>query len=277
VEILDGLASCPQLSIGSAVTIGAYDGVHLGHRALIQRVRHLAAELGSASAVVTFDQHPARVVRPDSAPRLLTDLEQKLDLLATTGVDYTLVVAFDKARSEESAEDFVEEVLVRCLRVRAVLVGHDFHFGHGRRGNVALLQEMGGRHGFEVHGINLIADGDGGTPVSSTRIRELLTDGDVEGAAALLDRDHELRGLAGTGHRVEVPGEIQLPAPGLYSGTSVHPGGNAHDAIITVGPYGDPVSALEVRLRDGGEWPAGQPMRVRFHARLPDEAAGAGG
>jgi riboflavin kinase/FMN adenylyltransferase len=276
VEVLEGLASCPQLSIGSAATIGAYDGVHLGHRALIQRVRHLAAELGSASAVVTFDQHPARVVRPDSAPRLLTDLEQKLDLLATTGVDYTLVVPFDKARSEESAEDFVVEVLVRCLRVRAVLVGHDFHFGHGRRGNVALLQDMGGRHGFEVHGINLIADSDGAVPVSSTRIRELLAEGDVEGAAVLLDRDHEVRGTAGAGHRVEVPGEIQLPAPGLYTGTAVQPGGGAQPAVITVGPYGDPFSVLDLRLRDGSEWRAGQPARLRFRARLPHEAAGAG-
>jgi riboflavin kinase/FMN adenylyltransferase len=270
MEVLRGLTSCPQLSLGSAVTIGAYDGVHLGHRALIQRVRHLAAELGCASAVVTFDQHPARVVRPDSAPRLLTDLEQKLELLATTGVDYTLVVPFDRARSEESAEDFVEEVLVACLRVRAVLVGHDFHFGHGRRGNVALLQDMGGRFGFEVHGINLIADGD--EPVSSTWVRELLAAGQVEAAAALLDRDHEVRGTAVAGAGVEVPGEIQLPGPGLYRGDFEPAAGAGADAVITVGPYGDPVSVLGVRPRDGGREPAHGPVKVRFHALLPDEA-----
>jgi riboflavin kinase/FMN adenylyltransferase len=276
MEVLHGLESCPQLSLGSATTIGAYDGVHLGHRALIQRVRHLASELGSASAVVTFDQHPARVVRPESAPRLLTDLEQRLDLLATTGVDYTLVLAFDKARSEESAEDFVKEVLVGCLRVRAVVVGHDFHFGHGRRGNVALLQDMGGRYGFEVHGINLVADAMDALPVSSTRIRELLAEGDIGGAAALLDRDHEVRGTAAAGHRVEIPGEIQLPAPGLYSGAYLGPGGDPVDAVVTVGPYGDPVSVLDVRPREGGEWRPGEPARVRFHARLPGEASGAG-
>src|ERR1700687_3351687 len=115
---------------GSVVTIGAYDGVHLGHQAVIAQVRREAAARGCASAVVTFDRHPATVVRPDSAPRLLTDLDQKLELLAATGVDYTLVIHFDERRSEESAEDFVTEVLVGCLRAQAVVVGHDFHFGH---------------------------------------------------------------------------------------------------------------------------------------------------
>ncbi len=267
MEVLHGLGSCPQLSLGSAATIGAYDGVHLGHRALIQRVRHLAAELGSVSAVVTFDQHPARVVRPSSAPRLLTDLEQKLELLATTGIDYTLVLPFDKARSKESAEDFVTEVLVGCLRVRAVLVGHDFHFGHGRRGNVALLQDMGGRHGFEVHGINLIADAESVAPVSSTRIRELLDEGDVAAAAALLDRDHEVRGVTAADHGVEVPGEIQLPAPGRYVGTCSRAGGIAEPAVVAVDHAGDSVSVLEVRPVDGGDWQPGEPAHVRFHAR----------
>lgn len=266
MEVLHGLASCPQLSLGSAATIGAYDGVHLGHRVLIQRVRHLAAELGSASAVVTFDQHPARVVRPGSAPRVLTDLEQKLELLATTGVDYTLVLPFDKARSEESAEDFVTDVLVGCLRVRAVLVGHDFHFGYGRRGNVAFLQEMGGRLGFEVHGINLIADSTGEVPVSSTRIRQLLTGGDVEGAAALLDRDYEVRGVTATGCRLEVPAEIQLPAPGVYSGTFARSGGEHLPVAATVGQYGDPVSVLTLDPGDGANWGPGEPAQVWFRA-----------
>src|SRR6059058_5872235 len=110
MQVITDLAACPTLDTGCVVTIGAYDGVHLGHRALIGRVRTMAAELGAASAVVTFDRHPATVVRPESAPKLLTDLDQKLELLAGTGVDYTLVIHFDAARSQESAEDFVTEV-----------------------------------------------------------------------------------------------------------------------------------------------------------------------
>src|SRR5579875_3707964 len=121
-----------------AVTIGAYDGVHTGHRLVIDRVRRVAAEQGLASAVVTFDRHPASVVRPDSAPRLLTDPEQKLELLESTGVDYVLMIRFDRDVADQPAEKFVEEVLVGCLDTKAVVVGHDFHFGHGRRGNVGL-------------------------------------------------------------------------------------------------------------------------------------------
>src|SRR4029078_3832217 len=145
---LDDLEECPRPEPGTVVTIGAYDGVHLGHRAVIASVRGLADERGLKSAVVTFDRHPASVVRPESAPRLLTDLDQKLELLAETGIDYALVVHLDEDRSKESAEDFVREVLVDCLNAKLVVVGADFHFGHQRRGNVPLLREMGEELGF---------------------------------------------------------------------------------------------------------------------------------
>src|SRR5829696_8596375 len=111
---------------GSVVTIGAYDGVHLGHQTVIAEVRERAATAGLTSAVVTFDRHPASVVRPESAPRLLTDLEQKLELLAATGLDRCLVISFDEARSKEPAEEFVREVLVECLAAKVVIVGEDF-------------------------------------------------------------------------------------------------------------------------------------------------------
>src|SRR5436305_1294079 len=118
MEVLRDMAACPVPVTGSVVTIGAYDGVHLGHRAVIDEVRARASTLGVPTAVVTFDRHPAAVVRPTSAPRLLTDTDQKLELLADAGVDYTLVLHFDEERSHESAEDFVNEVLAGCLRAR---------------------------------------------------------------------------------------------------------------------------------------------------------------
>ena len=156
MRTLRDLDACPRPPQGTAVTIGAYDGVHRGHRAVIATVKRLAAERGLATAVVTFDRHPASVVRPESAPLLLTDLDQKLELLEDTGVDYTVVIHFDEARSQESAEDFVNEVLVQCLNAKLVVVGRDFHFGHRRRGNVALLEQMGGAAGFEVIGLDLV-------------------------------------------------------------------------------------------------------------------------
>jgi len=120
---------------GSAVTIGAYDGVHLGHRRLLGELRRYAARMDLLPVVVTFDRHPATVVRPGSAPPLLTDLAQKLELLEQAGIERTVVVPFDRRRADEPAEEFVAGVLVRSLAVKIVVVGADFHFGHDRRGN----------------------------------------------------------------------------------------------------------------------------------------------
>ncbi len=219
---------------GTVISIGAYDGVHRGHREVIRQVREIAAERGLQTAVVTFDRHPASVVRPESAPLLLTDLDQKLELLESTGVDYTLVVHFDEARSLEPAEDFVTEVLVGRLGARAVVVGDDFHFGHRRTGNVELLRAMGTDLGFDVRGLELVGlDGvpaaDPRDRVSSTAIRVALTAGELDAANSMLGRAHEVRGVVGHGDErarelgfrtanVAVPEDICLPADGIYAG-----------------------------------------------------------
>ncbi len=276
---------------GSAVTIGAYDGVHLGHQALLAELRARAAEEGLASVVVTFDRHPATVVRPESAPKLLCDLDQKLELLAAAGVDRTLVVPFDEERANETAEDFVSTVLVDALGARLVVVGEDFHFGHGRKGNVALLREMGAAAGFGVDGVPLAADRAGETePVSSTRIRRLVTDGRVEDAAALLGRLHQVRGTVVPGDRrggpelgfptanVEVPEAICLPGAGTYAGYYERPHGHRHMAAISVGRrptfYGDDGPLLvEAHLLDFEDDLYGEPARISFAARLHDDLA----
>lgn len=289
MEVLTEPDACPRPPDGTVITIGAYDGVHLGHRALLARVRTMADQLGSAAAVVTFDRHPATVVRPESAPRVLTDLEQKLELLATTGMDYAYVVRFDEARANESAEDFVRELLVDCLAARAVVVGHDFHFGHQRRGNVALLQAMGAELGFDVLGISLVADGElpGAEAVSSTRIRRLLQAGDVAGAAALLGRPYEVRGTVVAGDKrgrelgyptanVVVPDEILLPADGIYAGWYVRADGSEHPTAISLGrrptfhPDAD-VPVLEAHLLDFDSDLYGERAAVRFAERLRGE------
>ena len=143
MEIVTESAPLAPPAGGSAVTIGAYDGVHLGHRALLAELRARAEEDGLATVVVTFDRHPAVGGAPESAPLLLCDLDQKLELLASAGVDRTVVVRFDEERANETAEEFVTRELVEGLDARLVVVGEDFHFGHGRKGNVALLAEMG--------------------------------------------------------------------------------------------------------------------------------------
>jgi len=276
---------------GTVVTIGAYDGVHRGHRAVIARVRQLAAGRGLQSAVVTFDRHPASVVRPESAPRVLTDLDQKLELLASTGVDYTLVVHFDEARSQEPAEDFVTEILVGALGARAVVVGDDFHFGHRRRGNVALLSAMGAELGFEVTGLDLVGlDGQAAPEadrVSSTVIRSALASGDLERANTMLGRAHEVRGVVGHGDKrarelgfrtanVAVPEEVCLPADGIYAGWYLRPDGVARPAALSLGRrptfYADAdTSLLEAHLLDFDGQLYDEAARVRFVAHLRDE------
>lgn len=284
MDVITDPAACPVLP-GTVVTIGAYDGVHLGHRALIADVRRMAAERDCASAVVTFDRHPAMVVRPESAPKLLTDLDQKLELLASTGVDYALVIHFDERRATESAEDFVTEILVGCLHARAVVVGHDFHFGHGRRGNVPLLMQMGADYGFDVLGIKLIEDH--GTPVSSTEIRRRLAEGDVDAAAELLGRPHEVRGVVAEGDKrgrelgfptanVAVPSEIQLPADGIFAGWYQRPNGDVHAAALSLGRRptfyeSADASLLEAYLIDFEGDLYGEEARVRFVKRLRGE------
>jgi riboflavin kinase/FMN adenylyltransferase len=266
------------------VTIGVYDGVHLGHRSVLRLVRELADARGLDAVCVTFDRHPAEVVRPASAPKLLTTPEQKLELLAETGyVDRCFVLRFDEARSAEPADDFVREVLVDGADARVVVVGADFHFGKGRGGNVALLGRMGADLGFEVIGVGLVAE-PGGEVYSSTRIRELLADGDVAGAAALLGHAHELRGTVEHGDErgrelgfptanVAVPARACLPADGVYAGTYAGPDGVAQVAAISLGRrptfYEEAdLSLLEAHLLDFDGDLYGQPARVRFADRI---------
>ncbi len=265
---------------GTVVTIGAYDGVHRGHQALLRLVRELASARDLDAAVVTFDRHPAQVVRPESAPKLLTSLDQKLELLEATGdVDACALLHFDKARSQEPADDFVRNVLVKLLDVRIVVVGADFHFGYKRSGNVAMLEAAGSALGFEVIGLGLVAaGGHDHEPISSTRVRGCLAESDVQAAAALLGRPHEVRGTGGPAGpdgpaSVLVPAEICLPAEGRYLGELVVAGGGAHRAEITVAAItpaaipGAPPSRLELEVPAAPAGFDGGAVSVRFMDR----------
>jgi riboflavin kinase/FMN adenylyltransferase len=287
MQVVHGLDGLVAPASGSAVTIGAYDGVHLGHRHVLALLRDMAAERGLETVVVTFDRHPATVVRPESAPRLLTDLEQKLELLASTGVQRTVVVPFDRARADETAEEFVTEVLVGALGARLVVVGRDFHFGHGRKGNVALLTALGARLGFETVGVGLEADA-GGEVVSSTRIRKLLEAGDVRGAARLLGRPHQVRGVVVRGEgrggsrlgvptaNLALPEGMALPAEGIYACLYRRPDGTVHRAAVSYGrrptfhPEGAP-ALLEAHLIAFEGDLYGERAQVSFVERLRAE------
>ncbi|MCB0975388.1 MAG: bifunctional riboflavin kinase/FAD synthetase [Actinobacteria bacterium] len=238
-----------------AVTIGAYDGVHLGHRAVIQMLADRARELSTPdepvrTALVTFDRHPAEIIRPEAAPPLLTSLEHKLEILESIPeLDVVVVLRFDKMRREEEANQFVWDVLVDGLSARCIVVGEDFHFGKNRAGDVALLETMGAELGFEVHALGLLGDDraapgsdDGSASFSSTRVRELIQRGDVGSAAEILGRLHELRGVVTHGDargrdlgfptaNVDVDRRYCWPADGVYAGALVLDGEALGSAI----------------------------------------------
>ena len=247
MQVVTDCSLIPFPGEDAVITIGAYDGLHLGHQTVIAEVVEQAKRTGRRSAVVTFDRHPAVIVRPESAPKLLTDHEQRMELLEATGIDAAVVLPFDEAQSQEAPISFIERVLVRCLSTKLIVVGSDFHFGRNREGNVDLLREVGKTYGFEVAPVVLIPRADGvDEPVSSTAIRRALAGGNVEMAAAMLTRPFEARGKVVQGDQrgrllgfptanVEVPNRTCLPADGVYAGWYERPDGTTHPCAINLG------------------------------------------
>jgi riboflavin kinase/FMN adenylyltransferase len=226
MRVWRSLAEVPENLGHTVVTIGNFDGVHLGHRHVIGRARRIADRLNLGHVVaVTFDPHPMAVLRPEHAPPTLTDIDHRVELLAAAGVDDVLVLPFDREIADWSPERFVEEVLVDTLHVAAVVVGANFRFGHRAAGDVALLRQLGAEHEFLAEGVAL----EGGPQVwSSTYIRTCLAAGDVEGAAEALGYPVTVRGRVQQGDRrgrelgyptANVPSRgTAVPADGVYAG-----------------------------------------------------------
>jgi len=231
----------------SVCTTGAFDGVHVGHQAVINEVKRRAEARGVASAVVTFDVHPALVVRPESAPNLLTRLDRKLELLEGLGVDAVYIIEFDTERATTTAAQFVEQVFVDRLGAVEILVGSDFKFGKGREGTVDFLAEAGKQYGFTVEGLELVLhDPDATEHASSTAIRRALDGGDVEQAGAMLGRPFEIWGEVTQGDQrgrtigfptanVVLPNDMARPANGVYACKYVLPDGSTALAAVNVG------------------------------------------
>jgi riboflavin kinase/FMN adenylyltransferase len=229
----------------TGVSVGVFDGVHVGHREVIGQLIRASREGTLEPVVVTFDPHPAVVLRPENPPRLLFSLDRKLRALGALGVSEVVVVHFDQAMAELEAERFVEEVLVDGLKARLVVVGCNFHFGRGRRGNVELLKQMGGELGFDVAAVEVV-QADGGT-VSSSRIRQLIAAGSVGEARALLGDWFCLEGVVTTGDgrgkllgfptaNLLVDPRISVPKEGVYAGwASVYGDPSRWPAAISIG------------------------------------------
>jgi riboflavin kinase/FMN adenylyltransferase len=266
------------------VAIGNFDGVHRGHAHIFREARRLAAGLDGESVVLTFEPHPAKVLAPAYAPPLITPLGRKLELIAAEGIDAVVVEPFDRAFAGRPADAFVKDVLVDGLGARHVVVGYDFTFGQKRSGNVELLRELGAAHGFALTVVPPV--GVEGIVCSSTKVREFVLEGRVDGAALVLGRAPEVQGEVvhgdGRGRSIGVPTanvkpETELlPKNGVYAGYGERlADGKRWTAAINVGTNPTFVDGINVRveahLLDCDEDLYGQRMRLGFVARLRDE------
>lgn len=248
----------------TALSVGVFDGVHLGHRHVLSRLTARAAAAGLEPGVVTFDPHPLAVVAPDRVPAILTPLEFRLELFAELEVEVAAVVTFDGELRRWSPATFVDRLLVEVLKAGLVVVGEDFRFGRDRTGHVGLLEELGSSLGFDTEVLPLVG---GDRPVSSTVIRQMIAAGEVAAAARALARPHEIWGevidLGGEAVRLAVPAGVAAPAPGVYG---VRCGRNPDESLPAEAAVAK--DAVEVRLLDVEQEIAGPMLRVRFVERI---------
>ena len=271
----------------AALTVGNFDGVHIGHQAMLARLRHAAAERNLVTGVLTFEPHPREFFAPDQAPVRLTSLREKIELIAAHGIDRLHICCFNYAFAQTTAQDFIERVLVRGFNLRWLLVGDDFRFGARRAGDAVMLKQAAPKLGFEVEAISSVMIG--GERVSSTAVRTALEQGDLVRAARLLDRPYSISGRVvrgdGMGRKLGFPtANVQMkhnrpPLTGIYAvevalrgaggGERVHRGAASLGVRPTVVQGGRPV--LEAHLFDFDGDLYGRHVRVDFHRKLRDE------
>jgi riboflavin kinase/FMN adenylyltransferase len=271
------------------VTIGVFDGVHRGHQQLIGRAVERAGELGDLPTVlITFDPHPSEVLRPGSHPAQLTTLTRRAELVADLGVDAFWVLPFSHEFAHVAPAEFVHELLVDRLHASAVVVGRNFTYGYKAAGDVAELQRLGQRFGFEAIGLDLVADGDRGRTVtfSSTYIRSSIAAGDVEAAADALGRPHRVEGVVVRGDQrgrelgyptanVAATEHAAIPADGVYAGWFVRPGRDGGEerlpTAVSVGTnptFSGQVRTVEAFVLDHNEDFYGQRVGVDFVGKV---------
>lgn len=269
---------------GPVVTVGTFDGVHLGHRKVIASLQTRARSRGVSTLLITFDPHPKAVVNGSQEPFVLTTVEEKACLVEEAGVDFMLALRFDRKFAGIKPREFIDRFLVRKLSVREMVVGYDHHFGFHRRGDISLLRDEGRRLGFDVKAVQpALLDG---LPVSSTRIRRMLTEGRVPLANRMLGRPYSLSGEVVEGakrgarvgyrtanialsHRRKL-----LPRDGVYAVTASIDE-KVHDAVMNIGlvpTFEGGERSLEVHIIDFAQDIYGKPIVVRLYDRIRDEA-----
>ena len=264
------------------LTIGNFDGVHKGHLALFEKVKERAKEIGGESAVMTFDPHPVKVMRPENAPPLITPIHQKIKLIEQSGVDVIFCLPFTKEFSQTTAREFVQNILVRKIGIKELVVGYDYSFGKGREGNIELLKELGNHFNYRIHVVGPVKIAE--TLVSSTSIRNLVMEGRLDEARILLGRHYEVAGtvIKGKNRGARLLGfptaNLKLidelsPKMGVYA-VYVLFNGDAYQGVTNIGynpTFGNGAFSVETHLLDFEGDLLGKTIRIQFIARLRDE------
>ncbi len=272
-----GDSGLPPTVDGTIVTVGTFDGVHRGHLDVIQRLVHRAREAGKPSLLVSFDPHPLEIVNAAAAPLLLTTSEEKLEVLAETGVEYFAIIPFTHELASYGAEEFVDEILRRRFRMSELLIGYDHGFGHRRTGNVSVLKSLGQERGFRVDVVEPVSLGDG-QHVSSTSIRRAIAGGDLERAAEGLGRMYSVSGTVVAGNsrgrrlgfatiNLSPPSPRKLlPPEGVYAVVIQTPRGR-FGGMMNLGPrptFGDSDRSIEAHMFDVDADFYGMRVRIEF-------------
>ena len=272
----------PRRSRGTVVTVGSFDGVHLGHHAVLEEIARRAEAAGRESVLVTFEPHPLEVVNPQAAPPLLTTGPERREILAQTALDLAYFLRFDRQVAAMTPEEFVRDVLLERCGMRELVIGHDHGFGRGRSGDVETLKHLGAVHGFDVDVVPPVDFGD--QHVSSSRVRRAVAGGDLGSAARMLGRPYTLSGVVGHGdgrgrdlgvptvNLADVPPQKLLPPDGIYA-VEVEWRGGRTGGMMHQGPrptFADGRRTLEANLFDFegdlyGEW-----VRITWVKRLRD-------
>jgi riboflavin kinase/FMN adenylyltransferase len=282
MEVIRDLNEIVQPFRNAVVTIGNFDGVHIGHRALFDQVIKKAKSLEGTSVVVTFEPHPIRVLNCHKHFPLITLYEQKVELIGVTGIDALVCIPFTREFAATPARTFVKEVLCDAIGMKSVIVGPDYSFGKSREGNISLLREMGEIHGFEVIISGWVDQGP--RRISSTEIRNLVTEGRVEEAAELLGRHYQVRGtvIRGRDRGGKILGfptanltlyDELCPKGGVYAVTVEHRG-ICHQGVANIGyspTFDNGEFSIEVHILDFDQNVYEQPIRVNFVERLRGE------
>jgi len=264
------------------LTIGNFDGVHKGHLALFDKVKALARDIQGQSVVMTFEPHPIKVVKPGNGPPLITPVEQKLKLIADSGIDVILCLPFNKEFAEISASDFVLELLVKKIGVKEIVVGYDYSFGAGREGDIAFLKKMGDDLGFKVHVVEPIHLNN--TLVSSTSIRNLVKEGNLPEAKRLLGRDYQITGnvITGMGRGGKIlgfptanltPVDELIPKKGVYV-VKAYIKDKEYIGVCNIGinpTFGGTSLSIETHVFDFSGDIVGEKFTIKFISRLRDE------